>query len=446
MMIYHGLSLAIAIAGGPMSLDDAIAIAKHNSFNLKTAESTIRSNEQKVREAKGALGPQLSTNFQHLRYGNQQVGNFGGQVVQFTPFDQNSWSNQLRIQLDIVGMWKKNERGAKAGVESSRNSMSAAENDLKQNVRKTYLQVLRAKNLVDVGIQGRKNIEARVSQADKQFRQGVIAKIDLDRLKAQKAAADTDVLTAQNGLVVAKQILNLALSRPIETDFDVTTYGQPEGVKSEVSSMVNYGQMTRPEVKSLRNTLLALDAVKVMSGSGMLPSLNLSVNNNQTLDPAGFNPQREVNTTVLALSVPIFDAGVARAKRKQTEEQSIQTQFSIGQIQLAISQEVRAALANMDNANARKVSSGEQLELAKEVVRIARVRRDAGEGTVLEIIDAETQWVNAQNAAINAEYDYLAAYADLQRAVGADKIDAALADWAAQTKQEEEKKKRRGRR
>jgi outer membrane protein TolC len=95
-------------------------------------------------------------------------------------------------------------------------------------------------------------------------------------------------------------------------------------------------------------------------------------------------------------------------------------------LKLNISQEVRAALTNMANAMARQKSAIEQDELAKEVVRIARIRRDAGEGTVLEIIDAETQWTTAQNNLVNAMYDYYGAYSDLQRAVGADDIEAAL--------------------
>jgi outer membrane protein TolC len=75
-----------------------------------------------------------------------------------------------------------------------------------------------------------------------------------------------------------------------------------------------------------------------------------------------------------------------------------------------------------------------------EVVRIARVRRDAAEGTVLEIIDAETTLVNARNAVINAEFDFYAAHADLQHAIGADDIDAALRAYEAKLAQEKSTK------
>jgi outer membrane protein TolC len=60
--------------------------------------------------------------------------------------------------------------------------------------------------------------------------------------------------------------------------------------------------------------------------------------------------------------------------------------------------------------------------LAQEVFRLAQVRRDAGEGTYVEIIDAETDLTRARNGLVSARYDYLTAYAQLQRALGRDDV------------------------
>ena len=316
----------------------------------------------------------------------------------------------------------------------------AAENDLRQSVRKAYLQALRTKNLVRVAEQGQANIQAQVDVAEKKLREGAIARIDLERLKAQKAAADSDVLNARNNHTVAKQVLNLQLARPIETEFDVADVAAPTQHGTGLEKLVDLGQQTRPEVYSFRNTVKALDAAKTVAGQGLLPSLNLSIQNQQALDPEGFNPVRETNTTSLALSIPLYDSGIARAKRAQTEEQIYQTTQQLAQIRLGISQEVRTALTTMENAQARRTAANEQLRLANEVARIARVRRDAGEGTVLEIIDAETTLVNARNAVINAEFDYYAAHADLQHAIGADDIDAALRAYEASKAKGDKKK------
>lgn len=433
-MTFTGLGIVLSALFAPadtLTIDQAILIAAQNSFAIKNADATVRSNEQKVREAKGALGPRIATNYNYLRFGQPQRGNIGGQEITFVPIDTNTWTTQLTMPLDIIGFYKKNEKGALAGVEASRNTRTAAENDLRQSVRKAYLQALRAKNLVRVAEQGQLNIQTQVDVATKKLRDGAIARIDLERLKAQKASADSDLLNAQNNYQVAKQVLNLQLARPIETEFDVADVKAPTKPEMQLEKLVNLGQQTRPEIYSFSNTVKALDAAKTIAGQGLLPTLNLSIQNQQALDPEGLNPQREVNTTSLALAIPIYDSGIARAKKAQTEEQIYQTIQQLAQIRLGISQEVRTALTTIENASARRTAANEQLRLATEVARIARVRRDAGEGTVLEIIDAETTLVNARNAVINAEFDFYAAHADLQHAIGADDIDAALRAYEA---------------
>ena len=251
----------------------------------------------------------------------------------------------------------------------------------------------------------------------------------MKRLQAQKSSADADVLNAENNFVVAKQVMNLALNRPIDSDFNVEEITGLPAVQGNQDELVALGIGHRPESASLKNTIIGLGAAKVYAGQAGDPSINMTLSNNQTLDPVGINPQKEVNTATFLLSIPLYDSGVARARKEQVQATINQTKNNLDLLKLSISQEVRSALANLANAMSRQKAANEQSELAKEVVRIARIRREAGEGTVLEIIDAETSWANAQNNLINSMYDYFGAYADLQRAVGADDIDAALKQY-----------------
>ncbi len=429
MITVKAISIALSMLPGNadvLTMDQAVTVALQNSYNVKSAQETVSQNEQKVREAKGNLGPKVTTYYQYLRYGHGSSAVLGGQTITFTPIDTNTWYTQLTMPIDIVGIWKTNLKAAKAGVQASRDTKQATENDLKQSTRRAYLNVLRAKGLVLIALQSRVNIIARVDQADKQFKAGAIALIDLKRLQAQKSSADSDVLNAENNFEVSKQLLNLTINRPIDADFDPQDMSGLPGVQSSTNSLVVLGQVHRPEAHSLQNTVVALNAAKIYAGQSGAPSLNMTLQNNQTLDPVGLNPQREVNTAMILLSVPLFDSGVARAKMAQTQATINQTKNNLDLLKLSISQEVRSSLSNMANALSRQTAANEQSELAKEVVRISRIRRDAGEGTVLEIIDAETQWANAQNNLINSMYDYYGAYADLQRAVGADNIEEAM--------------------
>ncbi|RYE98947.1 MAG: TolC family protein, partial [Oxalobacteraceae bacterium] len=100
--------------------------------------------------------------------------------------------------------------------------------------------------------------------------------------------------------------------------------------------------------------------------------------------------------------------------------------ITLDQTRLSISQEVRTALSGLRTAEARLATATAQVGFATEVERLARIRRDAGEATFLEVVDAQTQLVIARNAEVTARYDYLASFADLQRAVGRDDVATPL--------------------
>ena len=157
--------------------------------------------------------------------------------------------------IDISGANRSNTTAAKATVDASRNSLNAQENDVKQSVRKAFIQVMRAKNLVGVAMQGRKNIGANLFQSEKKYKEGVVAKIEVDRLRAQLASANSDVIAAENNLQIAKQVLNLAMARPIETNFEITDWKDMPMVTSELDSLVKLGQTERPEVKAIEKTV-----------------------------------------------------------------------------------------------------------------------------------------------------------------------------------------------
>ena len=88
---------------------------------------------------------------------------------------------------------------------------------------------------------------------------------------------------------------------------------------------------------------------------------------------------------------------------------------------------VRTAVANLGSAKARFENAQAQVMLAQETYRLAVVKQNAGEGTYVEVIDAQNALTQAKDGLLGAKYDYLTAYAQLQRAVGVDDISAAVA-------------------
>ena len=82
--------------------------------------------------------------------------------------------------------------------------------------------------------------------------------------------------------------------------------------------------------------------------------------------------------------------------------------------------EVRSAYSTFVQAKETLESQLKNVELATEALRLARALQEAGSGTQLDVLDAETSLTQARTTWVNALRDYAASLAALERAIGLD--------------------------
>jgi outer membrane protein TolC len=92
---------------------------------------------------------------------------------------------------------------------------------------------------------------------------------------------------------------------------------------------------------------------------------------------------------------------------------------------VALSATQRRLIARLDEAYSETVAARNQLAsldtsvaTAAESLRLTRMRYTEGEATVLEVVDAQTAFVGAENAREDGRVRYQAAQADLQTITG----------------------------
>ena len=81
---------------------------------------------------------------------------------------------------------------------------------------------------------------------------------------------------------------------------------------------------------------------------------------------------------------------------------------------------VRTAYSDLIQARETLESQEKVQEEADEALREAQARAEAGTGTQLDVLDAETSLTQARTTQIQAEHDYVAARAKFERAIGSD--------------------------
>ncbi|MGV3615973.1 MAG: TolC family protein [Fimbriimonas sp.] len=430
-LIVKALSLALAAAQspapvqtGPLTLEQAAAIAERNAFAVRLQQSRIEQNRQRVEEAKAGLLPRANGSFVVNRLPNDQVANFGGAPVVTQKAEQRTISGGVTFPIDIFGNAQRQVQAGRANLRASRRTLEAARNDIRLNAKTAFLNVLRAQAAVGVAEQAVRDSTERLEQSRKLLAGEQVARVDVIRLEAQLAASEADLVTARNNLELQRYALNQALARPIETPVEVVDVPALPTAPSDATPLVQSAQQSRAEVLALFDTLEALGYSRRALEGGLQPSLSIGVNYQRNLDVAGF-AQKEQTVANLTLNIPVFDGGATRARVRAARQDEEQARINLEQTQLNISQEVRNAVTSLVNTRARLASAEAQVRSAEEVYRLARVRQDAAEGTYVEVVDALTQLIQARNAVVSARYDYLVAFSQLQRAVGSDDLTGA---------------------
>ena len=119
-----------------------------------------------------------------------------------------------------------------------------------------------------------------------------------------------------------------------------------------------------------------------------------------------------------AMTFPVWDWGSLRSKVHQSEIKQDQAHTSLTQAQRQLLSNLYASYNEGTVARAAVESSRRTAELAAESLRLVTLRYQAGESTVLEVVDAQSTLITARNAYSDAEVRYRVALSTLQTLTG----------------------------
>ncbi len=121
---------------------------------------------------------------------------------------------------------------------------------------------------------------------------------------------------------------------------------------------------------------------------------------------------------MVTLDIPVWDWLATEHKIKQS-------QIRRDAVKVALSATQRRLIARLDEAYAEAAAARDQLasldqsvSTAAESLRLTKLRYTGGEATVLEVVDAQTAFLGAENAREDGRVRYRAALADLQTLTG----------------------------
>jgi len=181
------------------------------------------------------------------------------------------------------------------------------------------------------------------------------------------------------------------------------------------------GKKNNPD---LRSALYAYEAARhevTAAWGGLLPSLTVDyfygIDANQFAITS--NGVRNLGYSgVATLQIPIFSWGADRSKLKQAELRRDQAHVELNYAQKQLLSHLRQFYSEAETARSEMESLASSAEMAAESLRLTTMRYQAGESTVLEVVDAQNTLTLARTAYDDGQSRYRLAIANLQTLTG----------------------------
>ncbi len=297
------------------------------------------------------------------------------------------------------------------------------------NVRTYYFAARANKALVQVARDTLANQQKHLEQVQGFVKVGTQPEIELAQQRTAVANAQVQVINAENNYEVAKAQLNQAIGIERDTAYDVQDESTPpiEGEDLGTDPLLAEALKARPDYLSLGKQVeaqqLAVWAAKTAYGPNLTASTSLSdqgsLDSVQTAFGQMFPNALAWNWNFnLTLNWQLFSGGLTwyTVKEQKANLDGIEAQRDLlrQQVRLGVEQArlaVRAAKAALGAADEAELNAREQL-------RLAEGRYQAGVGSIIELGDAQVAATTAEAQKVQADYNVSTARAQLLNALG----------------------------
>jgi outer membrane protein TolC len=416
------------------SLQQAIDYAMQNQKDVKNAILEEQIAKQKVNEITGLGLPQISTSFDLKDFVEIPTSLipaefFGGAPGTFIPVkfgtQYQATAGIEGSQLLFSGEYLLGLKASKVFVELSKKSTERTKIETTALVSKAYYTVLINQERIQL-------MEANIARLKKTkedtkafLDNGFVEKIDYDRLTVTYNNLLVEQEKVRRLLELGTYLLKYQIGMEMNTKLILTD--KLETVKFDVAATAaadkfDYTKRVDYNLFEIQYKLAALDfkrnKVAYLPTAAAYGSINGSAQRNKfDIFDTG---QKWFPTALIGakISLPIFTGLQRNARYQQAKIKVMQAENNIDFIRKSIDLELASTSTMLKNASASLDIQKENITIAEDVARVAKIKYDQGVGSNLELVTAETALKEAQTNYYNAMFDALVAKIDYDKANG----------------------------
>lgn len=414
----------------PLTLNDALDRALHQSPAILKGKQDVEDSYGLALQLRSVVTPKLGATgaYNILDQGKIEKVTLSTNSAPIGFVQDQNWNAGINISQPLFGGGKLRSslRAAKFTKEAALANYRALVADTLLDVRITFADVLLAAEQITTEEASVHLLEQELADTKRRYEAGTVPQFNVLRAEVELANARPKLIKARNAHRIAKNNLatQLGWNVPKDAGLDIPLelMGKLDAApySTDLSAAILMGLQHRPELTVLRvNEKLRGEDV-IQAKAGYTPQLSAvagygwqsrNFSDDLSRDLQGWNAGAQLNWSIWDFDQTRGKVASARARQERARVDTQDTQRKI-------EQEIRTAHSNLQEAREVHESQAKVIEQAVEALRLANARADAGSGTQLDVLSAQTALTEARTTYSQTLRDYVVALARLERATG----------------------------
>ena len=395
------------------TLDDALKAAYLNNPTLLAQRAKVRSVDEQLPQALSDWRPSLE--LEHATSSKFSKNNTSVEDKQRQHRDPRTTTFTISQSLYAGGQTTAAISEAKNKIQAERANLASVEQTVLLDAVSVYINLFRDQAVLELNTGNERVLKRQLEATRDRFEVGEITRTDVHQAEARLAGATADRIQAEGNLVASRAAYRNVIGEiPGKLAPPAPPLNPPVSPADAVKSAVT-GNPDVIEAEFDERALL--DNVEETRG-GLLPSIDFTGTASRAFQSSTVESRVDSYEAKVTLTVPLYQTGSVYSSLREARQDAAEQSRKVDQARRDATEAATRTWEALQTARARIESFDTQIKSAE--VALEGVEREAAVGsrTVLDVLDAEQELLDARVSLVRAERDEVVAGYQLRSAVG----------------------------
>jgi len=405
---------AVLLAAGPaaaqQTLTDALAMAYASNPTLAAARAELRAVNEQVPQELSAWRPRVTV-----------TGDVGKQHIERKDLNSSEGTTPRAVELDVTqslyrgGRTVAGTKRAEAEIMAQRARLLDTEQFVLLSALIAYIDVWRDQSVLNLTQNNEQVLTRQLEATRDRFEVGEITRTDVAQSESRLAGAIGDRVAAEGTLAISRATYQEVIG------IGPGVLDQPPPLKdlpAAVDAVIDGSQQRNPLILAARFSEDAARKNERVQFGQLLPEVAVVGSLTRSQETTSSDSDLEQAQILAQVTVPIYQQGFVSSQIREAKQRSSQRRLQIDEARRAAVQDSISAWEALQTARAEIEAFQSQVRATEIALEGVRQENAVGARTILDILDAEQELLDARVSLVLAQRDEIVAGYQVLAAMG----------------------------